>query len=92
VESSRKEHPCVHMRLRRLGDSLTTTDDAGNRCGMVGFAAGRSGNELVGKVEACQRMHCRQFKGVVQEQDQEAARVTRSASVVLPTPAGHGRA
>jgi hypothetical protein len=48
------------------GHPLAAADDAGNRCQMVRVAVGRSGNELVGKVEASQRLHRRHLKGVVQ--------------------------
>jgi hypothetical protein len=34
------------------GYPLAAADDAGNRCGMVWVAVGRSGDELVGEVEA----------------------------------------
>src|SRR4029450_12549615 len=45
---------------------------------MVGVAVGRSGNELVGKVEASQRVHRRHLEGVVQNKIREQARNTLS--------------
>jgi hypothetical protein len=45
---------------------------------MVWVAVGRSGDELIGKVEAGERVHRRHFKGVVQNKIWEQARDTLS--------------
>jgi hypothetical protein len=45
---------------------------------MVRVAVGRSGNELIGEVEASQRVHRRDFEGVMQSEIREQAQDTLS--------------
>jgi hypothetical protein len=45
---------------------------------MMRVAVGRSGDELVGKIEASERVHRRHFKGVMQNKIREQARNTLS--------------
>jgi hypothetical protein len=77
VESSKNKHAFVSTwDCAEPGDTLASTDDAGNRCGMVWVAVGRSGDELVGKIETGKRVHRRHLEGVVQNKIREQARDT----------------
>ena len=53
-DSTRPGHPLA----------AAAADDAGNRCRMVRVAVGRPGDELVGKVEAGERVDRSHFEGV----------------------------
>ena len=57
----------------RSGHSLSATDDAGHRCRMVRVAVGRSGDELVGKVETSKRVHRGYFQRVMQSKIRKQA-------------------
>jgi hypothetical protein len=48
-----------------LRHSLATADDAGNRCGVMWVAVGRSGDQFVSEIESSKRVDRRNFKGVV---------------------------
>ncbi len=51
---------------RQAGPFAGRSDDAGNRCRMVRVAVGRSGDGVVGKVEASERVRRRHIEAVVQ--------------------------
>jgi hypothetical protein len=58
-------HILVGARARaRLGHPLAATDDAGDRCRVVEVTVGRSRDHRVGKIEASERVHLRNFEGI----------------------------
>ena len=60
-----EEHALVGTRdSAGLGHPLTAADNAGHRCRVVRVAVRRSGDELVGKIEPSERVHCRDLEGV----------------------------
>jgi hypothetical protein len=53
----KEQHTFVRTRNRTgFRHSLATADDAGNRCGMMRIAVGRSSDQFVSKIESSKRV------------------------------------
>ena len=88
VESSRIGLLCVHRRWRPAWPSA----DRHRRCRMVRVTIRRSGDELVGKVEASQRVHRRHLERVMQSEIRELCPGHAQRAWSCRRLAGHGRA